>query len=82
MSCLSILNNNFSQFNAIYNLKALERLYYQVMVKVMNCMESSINPHRMLVEILVDTSSQIQFITTCLYFNVYYSLDQSILVLN
>lgn len=78
-----MVNSNFLEINVIYNLKALlERLYYHVMIKVMDCMESNISCHRMPIEILVDTSSQIQFIITSLYFNVYYYLDQSILMLN
>lgn len=78
-----MVNNNLLQINVIYRLKALlERLYYHVMIKVMDCMESNISCPRMPIEILVDTSSQIQLIKTCMYCNVYCDLDQSIVVLN
>lgn len=78
-----MVNNNFVQINVIYNLKALlERLYSYVMIKVMGCMGSSISCYRMAIEIVADTSSQIEFVITCLYFDVYFYLDQSVLVLN
>lgn len=76
-------NNNFIQINVIYNLEALlERLFSHVMIKVMGCMGPSISCYRMAIEIVADTSSQIQFVITCLFFDVYSYLDQSILVLN
>lgn len=78
-----MVNNNFIQINVIYNLEALlERLCSHVMIKVMGCMGSSISCYRMAIEIVADTSSQVQFVITCLFFDVYSYLDQSILVLN
>lgn len=77
-----MVNNNFIQINVIYNLKALfERLYSHVMIKVMGFRCSSIS-YRMAIEIIAFTSSEIQFVITYLYFDVYSYLDQSILVLN
>lgn len=78
-----MVNNNFIQINVIYNLKALlERLYSCVMIEVMGCMCSGISCYRMAIDIVAFTSSQIQFVIACLYFDVYSYLDQSVLVLN